>query len=109
MSVVGCNSFSFKYCYLNVEVTKVLTKLAKYAGCESLLEWIKPCSNHLYWSATTTLNGNGNVIVAKFKSFIGHVKNQHSGFSDRLFDKCAHGPIIQPRKWLHEGKKFFSF
>ena len=74
-----------------------MTKLAKYAGCESLLEWIKPGSNHLYWSATTTLTGNGNVIVAKFKSFFGHVKNQHSGFSDPLFDK-----------WLNEGKKFFS-
>ena len=72
MSVGGCNSFSSKYCYLNVEVTKVLNKLAKYAGCGSLLEWIKPCTNHLYWSTTTTLNCN--VIVAKFKSFIGHVK-----------------------------------
>ena len=91
-------------------MTKVLTKLARYAECESRLEWIKPCSNHLYWSATTAMNGNSNVIVAKFKSFIGHVKNQHSGLSDRLFGKSAHGPIIlQPRKWLHEGKKFFSF
>jgi solute carrier family 8 (sodium/calcium exchanger) len=67
------------FIFLILEVTKVLTKLAKYAGCESLLEWIKPCVNHLYWSAMTTLTGNGNVIVAKFKSFLGHVKNQHSG------------------------------
>ena len=68
--------------YLNqliffVEVTKILTKRAKLAGSESLLEWVRPCANHLYWSVTTTLTGNGKVILAKFKSFLGHVKKQH--------------------------------
>ncbi|XP_028416037.1 uncharacterized protein LOC114539599 [Dendronephthya gigantea] len=79
----------FDLWHLTKKVTKVLAKIAKYAGCESILEWIKPCCNHLYWSATTTLSGNGKVIVAKFKSFLGHVKNKHSGFSDPLFDKYS--------------------
>ena len=88
-----------------LEVNKVLTKLSKESGWESLSEWIRPCTNHLYWSATTTFSGNGLVIWAKFKSFFSHVINKHSGLHDRLFDKCAHESNIQDRKWLNEGER----
>ncbi|CAB3989188.1 Hypothetical predicted protein [Paramuricea clavata] len=57
---------SFCHC---TEVTKVLTKLAKVSGCEAVTEWIKPCTNHLYWSARTTHDGNSEVIWAMFSSF----------------------------------------
>ncbi len=55
-----------------------------------LNEWIKPCENHLYWSATSTFSGNGMVIWAKFKSFLKHMVNTHSDRNNPLFDKCAH-------------------
>ena len=84
------------------EIRKSLTAISKLKGCEVLEEWIKPCKRHLYWSATSTFNGNGHVIWAKFKSFLSHEVNKHSGFDDPLFDKCVHRDI-QPRKWLKTG------
>ena len=84
------------------EIRKSLTAISKLKGCEVLGEWIKPCERHLYWSATSFFNGNGRVIWAKFKSFLSHVVNQHSGFDDPLFNKCVHRDI-QPRKWLKTG------
>lgn len=67
-----------------------------------LSEWIKPCENHLYWSASTTFSGNGLVIWAKFKTFLSHIINKHTSLTDPLFNKCGHGDIC-PRKWLHAG------
>ena len=84
------------------EIRKVLTKLSKEKGCEMLSEWIKPCENHLYWSASSTFSGNGLVIWAKFKTFLSHIINKHTSLTDPLFNKCGHGDI-RPRKWLHAG------
>ena len=84
-------------------MTKVLTKIAKESGCQALSEWIKPCTNRLFFSATTTFNGNGLIIWAKFKSFFSHVTDIHSGLSDPLFDKCAHSSKFKKSKWLDEG------
>ncbi len=52
--------------HIIVEVSKVLSKIAKEKGGEELLQWVKPCANHLYWSTTSTVDGNGQVIWAKF-------------------------------------------
>ena len=87
---------------LFLEIRKVLSKLSKEKGCESIAEWIRSCENHLYWSATTTFSGNGKVIWAKFSSFMGHIINKHSQLGDALFNKCFHG-VISPRKWLKVG------
>lgn len=84
------------------EIRKVLSKIAKDKGNEDLKEWVKPCERHLYWSATTTSDGNGKVIWAKFKSFLSHIVNKHSALDEPLFNKCAHGDIPN-RKWLDPG------
>ena len=94
--------FHVQLCLL-VEVTKVLTRTAKLSGCEALSEWIKPCTNHLYWSARTTHSGNGEIISAKFNSFLSHVANEHNNLDNPLFNKCAHNETIQQRKWLDKG------
>ena len=88
---------------LVTEIRKVLSKIAKEKDCEAVNEWIKPCENHLYWSATSTFSGNGMVIWAKFTSFLKHMVNTHSDSNNPLFDKCAHESDIQPRKWLTIG------
>ena len=31
-----------------------ITNLSKISGCEAIAEWVKPCTNHLYWSARIT-------------------------------------------------------
>lgn len=87
----------------STEVHKVLTKISRESGGVVLTDWIKPCTNHLIWSATTTLTGNGNVIWANFKSFLGHIVDRHDHHDDPLFNKCAHDEI-QTREWLDEGK-----
>ncbi|CAH3151327.1 unnamed protein product [Porites lobata] len=52
----------------------------------TLSEWIKPCERHLHWSATSTFNGSGRVILAKFKGFLNHVINNHSGFRTLVYE-----------------------
>lgn len=89
----------FDLWHLKKKIRKVLSKIAKDKGNEDLKEWVKPCERHLYWSATTTSDGNGKVIWAKFKSFLSHIVNKHSGLDEPLFNKCAHGDIPD-RKWL---------
>lgn len=83
--------------FFETEVRKVLSKISKEKACEELEEWIKPYVKHLHWSATSTFSGNGRVIWAKFKSFLSHVVNKHTGLEDPLFNKRGHGEI-QPRK-----------
>lgn len=87
-----------------LELRKVLTAIAKQKGCESLTERIRPCENHLYWSATTTMCGTGTIIWAKFKSFLSHIVNKHENLDDPLFNKCGHGSNISHRKWFLPGK-----
>ena len=82
----------------------MLSTLAKSKGMASLQQWIKPCLNHLYWAATTTSDGNGDVIWAKFKSFLSHIIDKHVDLDEPLFNKCAHGDI-EERQWLVEGNK----
>lgn len=80
-----------------------MVKIANQKDCECLQEWIKPVQNHLYWSATSTFDGEGKVILAKFESFLSHVIDKHSNLDNRLFNKCAHDDSITDKKWLDEG------
>lgn len=90
------------------EITKLLNKITKEKGNEELKPWVKPCERHLYWSATSTVDGNGKVIWAKFKSFLSHIINRHTNLDDPLFNKCAHGHIAD-RTWLDSGINFALF
>jgi len=80
-----------------------MTSIAKEKNCEELKEWIKPCENHLYWSALSTSSGNREVIWAKFESFLSHVINKHKDLDNPVFNQCAHGDIPH-RRWLRSGK-----
>jgi len=57
------------------------------------------------WSATSTPSGDGDLIWAKFESFLSHVVNKHSGLENPMFNKCAHDDNIPGRRWLEEGIK----
>ncbi|XP_068738524.1 uncharacterized protein [Montipora capricornis] len=89
----------FDIWHLKKKTRKSLTAISKLKGCEVLAQWIKPCERHLYRCATSTFSGCGcgRVIWAKFKSFLNHVVNKHSGFDEPLFNKCVHRDI-PPRK-----------
>ena len=84
-------------------VTKKLLAASKEKGCEILKEWMKGIRRHLYWSATSTKQGFGDLIVAKWKSFLRHVANKHSSHPDSLYEKCNHEEL-QARKWVKVGK-----
>ena len=89
-----------------LEIQKVLSKIAKEN--DEIQLWIRPCANHLSWSATSTTSGDGRVILAKFLSFLGHIVNKHENLDDPLFSRCAHGEI-EHREWLDESKQFIEF
>lgn len=89
------------------EIRKVLTNISKESGGAALINWIRPCENHFFWSATSTLSGNGNVIYAKFKSFLSHVINKHDNLDEPLYNKCNHGEI-KHRTWLDKGEFYFN-
>ena len=74
-------------------INKVLSKIVKEKGNEDFQAWVNHCERHLYWSTTSTSDGNGKVIWAKFKSFLSHIVNNHTNLDDSLFNKCAHGDI----------------
>ena len=54
---------------------------------------------------TTTEEGQHDVILAKFQSFLSHILNKHSNFPNKIFDKCAHENLdtATPRAWFIEG------
>ena len=83
----------------------MLSKIAKETGNDEIQPWIRPCANHLSWSATSTSSGDGRVILAKFSSFLGHIVNKHENLDDPIFNMCAHDEI-EPRMWLDESKHF---
>ncbi len=71
--------------------------LAKEKDCELVGEWKRSLLNHLYWSAVSTPDGNGEVIQAKWMSLDNHIhnKNQRHG---KNFPKCSHGRLRRRRK-----------
>lgn len=52
------------------------------------------------------MSGNGNVIFAKFKSFLSHVINKHDNLDEPLYDRSNHGEI-KHRTWLDKGEYTF--
>ncbi|KAK3745840.1 hypothetical protein QZH41_014931 [Actinostola sp. cb2023] len=97
----------FDIWHLKKKIRKVLSKLSQEKGFEAVKEWIKPCERHLYWCATSTFDGSGPVIWAKFKSFLSHIINKHEDLDDNIFNKCNHGEI-RPRKWLSRGSEVYD-
>ena len=75
-----------------------MEKAAKQKDCEIIGEWKKSVINHLYWSAMSTEDGNGEMIVEKWLSVLNHMHDQHTGHG-QLYTECAHGPLPN-RKWL---------
>ena len=66
-------------------------------------EWKKSLVNHLYWSAVSTPNGDGEVIRAKWISLDNHIHNKHKKHG-KIFPACKHKAI----KKRGRGKKWFK-
>jgi solute carrier family 8 (sodium/calcium exchanger) len=86
---------------------KKVEKLAKQPGCEEVREWTQSISNHMYWSASSTPDGNPDVILAKWLSLSNHIQNVHEGHDNENFPRCAHDDIEESgrkKKWLKPSK-----
>ena len=87
---------------------KKVIALAKEKDCELVGEWKKSMLNHLYWSAVSTPNGNGDIIKAKWMSLDNHIHNRHKGHG-KHFPKCTHKrPRGKRKKWFKPRKHFVS-
>lgn len=87
---------------------KKIDKLAKKKTCAAAGAWAKSVSNHLYWVAASTPDGDGDVMLAKWLSVANHIQDVHHHASD-LFPRCVHGELNVPgrkKKWLQPSKWF---
>ena len=98
----GTNYF-FDIWHVAKSISKKLFKASKEAGCEKISLWSREIKRHLYWCATSTKSGFGNLILAKWNSFLRHVANVHDDHPDPLYSKCNHGEL-EPRDWIQRGK-----
>ena len=87
---------------LEIAFRKKVESEAKKTGCELIGEWKRSMVNHLYWSATSTEDGNGKMIKEKWLSLANHIHNKHKGYGT-LYKECSHGPSPN-RKWLQYRK-----
>ncbi|XP_061190833.1 uncharacterized protein LOC133198949 [Saccostrea echinata] len=88
---------------------KKILAASKQKECENLAKWIKSLTNHLYWVAASTPDGNGDFMWAKWESVENHIHNIHEGHND-LFPSCAHDTLEgdeQKKKWIKPGKTLF--
>ena len=88
--------------HVSKSITKRLLAASQEKGNEILKSWMKGIRNHLYWCAVSTKQGFGELIIAKWKSIMHHVADQHSDHPDPLFQNCAHEEI-EPRDWIPKG------
>ncbi|XP_065069945.1 uncharacterized protein LOC135694966 [Rhopilema esculentum] len=63
---------------------------------------MKAIKKHLYWSATSTQQGFGNLIVAKWTSLIRHVADKHDNHPNEIYKECAHDEL-EARDWIYVG------
>ena len=58
--------------------TTKLLKASKEKDCKRIAKWIKAINRRMYWCATSTKEGFGDMIVAEWKSLIGHISNKQT-------------------------------
>ena len=89
---------------LNISgLKKKLEGAAKRSACQDIGPWIKFIMNHIYYVASTTPEGDPDVMDRKWRMLALHVPNIH--------DKCTHRKLegeARNRVWLIAGNLFSS-
>ena len=89
-------------------ISRKLEAAAKLKRCEVIRSWIQSISNNLHWCAVSAPAGDGDLIVAKWKSIINHIQNIHDGHPDERYPKCEHESLIgreAQKRWIKCGSK----
>lgn len=92
--------------YFYSGLKKKILAASKLKECEYISRWNKSLTNHLYWVAASTPDGDGDVMWAKWESVENHIHNVHEGHSD-AFPTCAHETLDgdkRQKKWIKPGK-----
>ena len=85
---------------------KKIDKLAKKKDYDEVGEWCQSISNHMYWCAASTPDGNGEVIQEKWKILPLHIQNIHVNAESDLYPECGRGNLqgdAADRLWLRPG------
>ncbi|XP_069109654.1 uncharacterized protein [Argopecten irradians] len=105
------NMLDTKHCVDVWHVAKGLKKkvlaLSKEKDCGELSSWIRSITNHLYWVAASTPDGDAEMMMEKWRSLGNHIQNIHEGHGHR-FPKCLHpdlGGQERRKRWLKPGTK----
>ena len=88
---------------------KKLEKAAKEKDCTVIGKWQRSIINHLYWSVSSTSDGDPNMMLAKWLSLENHIHNQHR-HQNKKFPKCFHGRRNRrdkKKQWLKRRKSFY--
>lgn len=83
---------------------KELAKEALKDASGLVKKWIGALVTHLYWCATSTPDGNPDIIEAKYLSIVNHIANCHKHDSP-LFPRCAHSRKKKGQKQKEYFKK----
>ncbi|KAL1479046.1 hypothetical protein MTO96_052184 [Rhipicephalus appendiculatus] len=109
-----CDSPGFSAKYMDIQfyggkieqvIKKRLTTESKKSACAELRAWIQAAVNHLYWCVAVS-RGDGNLLVAMWKSMLNHVINVHAGH-DAPYPRCLHADIPDG-KWLSPGTPAYA-
>ncbi|XP_061898569.1 uncharacterized protein LOC133646801 isoform X3 [Entelurus aequoreus] len=97
-----------RHCYdiwhVAKSIGKKLKAIYKHKDCEDLKPWVQSIINHLYWAAVSTPPGEGELLVAKWKSVERHIQNIHKDHGD-LFPICTHGQLQRQNKCLKQSSR----
>lgn len=68
--------------------------------------WHQSISNHMYWCAASTPDGNGQLMQEKWKILPFHIQDIHANTDSQLYPECGHGELegdAKNRLWLEPG------
>ncbi|KAM9364116.1 uncharacterized protein KZ484_010411 isoform 1-T1 [Pholidichthys leucotaenia] len=87
--------------------SKKLVAASSERGCMELRAWSKSVVNHMYWSAMSSPQGQGDLVLAKWLSIVPHCMDIHVGHGT-LFPTCEHGELQgkdRCKKWVKPSTK----
>jgi len=70
-TIIVCNIHWF-----NIGLKKKFQKAAKYKDCSVIGEWTKSITNHMYWCAASS--PDGDEMMKRWQSLMDHLCNDHT-------------------------------
>ena len=75
---VKCERASILAFLYMLRTEEKITKAAKYKDCDVVGKWTKSITNHMYWCAASSPDGDDDEMVKRWKSLMDHLCNDHN-------------------------------